>query len=103
MRSHGSRLRRPRPSKVGVGPGVYGRFRGRDRQGVPKTDAAHTCGRGRTRSEEHTSELQSLMRISYAVFRLKTNTHRPDTNMTHMNTHHMPTTRMNAYYMKHTS
>src|SRR3546814_4050219 len=28
MRSHGSRLRRPRPSKVGVGTGVYGRFRG---------------------------------------------------------------------------
>src|SRR3546814_8090255 len=26
------------------------------------------------RSEEHTSELQSLMRISYAVFRLKNNT-----------------------------
>src|SRR3546814_4059146 len=26
--------------------------------------------RGETRSEEHTSELQSLMRISYAVFRL---------------------------------
>src|SRR3546814_4820486 len=33
------------------------------------------CGAGTTevaiRSEEHTSELQSLMRISYAVFRLK--------------------------------
>src|SRR3546814_5455614 len=28
-------------------------------------------GRGLTRSEEHTSELQSLMRISYAVFCLK--------------------------------
>src|SRR3546814_1940419 len=28
---------------------------------------------GRTRSEEHTSELQSLMRISYAVFGLKQN------------------------------
>src|SRR3546814_2507800 len=28
-----------------------------------------------TRSEEHTSELQSLMRISYAVFCLKTKTH----------------------------
>src|SRR3546814_2265948 len=28
-------------------------------------------GRRRTRSEEHTSELQSLMRISYAVFCLK--------------------------------
>src|SRR3546814_7963663 len=27
---------------------------------------------GRIRSEEHTSELQSLMRISYAVFCLKT-------------------------------
>src|SRR3546814_8989509 len=31
---------------------------------------AHAHGRG-TRSEEHTSELQSLMRISYAVFCLK--------------------------------
>src|SRR3546814_10321258 len=29
---------------------------------------------GRQRSEEHTSELQSLMRISYAVFCLKTKT-----------------------------
>src|SRR3546814_5268702 len=38
--------------------------------------AAHPCERGRgqiavERSEEHTSELQSLMRISYAVFCLK--------------------------------
>src|SRR3546814_9580076 len=29
-----------------------------------------------TRSEEHTSELQSLMRISYAVFCLKKQTHK---------------------------
>src|SRR3546814_4374407 len=29
------------------------------------------------RSEEHTSELQSLMRISYAVFCLKTQKHKP--------------------------
>src|SRR3546814_9002263 len=29
------------------------------------------ASRARTRSEEHTSELQSLMRISYAVFCLK--------------------------------
>src|SRR3546814_10766917 len=29
------------------------------------------CGIGGLRSEEHTSELQSLMRISYAVFCLK--------------------------------
>src|SRR3546814_2509649 len=32
----------------------------------------HGCGHAqRVRSEEHTSELQSLMRISYAVFCLK--------------------------------
>src|SRR3546814_6172326 len=30
-----------------------------------------TCFAARARSEEHTSELQSLMRISYAVFCLK--------------------------------
>src|SRR3546814_9610261 len=30
------------------------------------------------RSEEHTSELQSLMRISYAVFCLKKTTHQPN-------------------------
>src|SRR3546814_7531862 len=34
---------------------------------------------GSYRSEEHTSELQSLMRISYAVFCLKKKTHKPDT------------------------
>src|SRR3546814_1550116 len=33
---------------------------------------------GHSRSEEHTSELQSLMRISYAVFCLKKNKHRHD-------------------------
>src|SRR3546814_5052259 len=32
---------------------------------------ARPFGEGRLRSEEHTSELQSLMRISYAVFCLK--------------------------------
>src|SRR3546814_3424808 len=32
------------------------------------------CLRGKRRSEEHTSELQSLMRISYAVFCLKKKT-----------------------------
>src|SRR3546814_10279796 len=34
------------------------------------------------RSEEHTSELQSLMRISYAVFCLKKKTHRIHTTAT---------------------
>src|SRR3546814_5529838 len=35
-------------------------------------DATVTLDRGRVRSEEHTSELQSLMSSSYAVFCLKT-------------------------------
>src|SRR3546814_10004937 len=44
----------------------------RERGGeMAKRGASH-----RTRSEEHTSELQSLMRISYAVFCLKTKKHR---------------------------
>src|SRR3546814_10225175 len=54
---------------------------------IPGSDLDDACGRvaaeerslrpfqhfygGNTRSEEHTSELQSLMRISYAVFCLK--------------------------------
>src|SRR3546814_5481975 len=36
----------------------------------------HDGNRGPARSEEHTSELQSLMRISYAVFCSKKNTHK---------------------------
>src|SRR3546814_7786008 len=63
-----------RDTTVDVGDGVGLGFidEGADRPAV--TPAARhgfvgrTCG---TRSEEHTSELQSLMRISYAVFCLK--------------------------------
>src|SRR3546814_9771336 len=49
-----------------------------DRQGRRRRDACRAGqalpfegGRAQGRSEEHTSELQSLMRISYAVFCLK--------------------------------
>src|SRR3546814_3097713 len=38
-------------------------------------DAAYRSAATGRRSEEHTSELQSLMRISYAVFCLKKKTH----------------------------
>src|SRR3546814_6044129 len=57
-------------------------FAQRRRDAKPRLDAARRGnGSGMThgidpldlRSEEHTSELQSLMRISYAVFCLKTN------------------------------
>src|SRR3546814_7445918 len=37
----------------------------------PPTGSDRGCHPSGTRSEEHTSELQSLMRISYAVFYLK--------------------------------
>src|SRR3546814_2650488 len=46
---------------------------------TPTACALSDLGRGaacrHARSEEHTSELQSLMRISYAVFCLKTKNH----------------------------
>src|SRR3546814_6717835 len=45
-----------------------GTLRRRHRQRDPRQALS---GRGDGRSEEHTSELQSLMRISYAVFCLK--------------------------------
>src|SRR3546814_7017747 len=41
------------------------------RSGAEPAIAGMTGGFSNTRSEEHTSELQSLMRISYAVFCLK--------------------------------
>src|SRR3546814_5839281 len=63
-------------------------FGGNPRAVVDDLDACHqamtnmadgelpqcACAQGETRSEEHTSELQSLMRISYAVFCLKKKT-----------------------------
>src|SRR3546814_5781712 len=51
---------------------------------TPQKPAAKKAVAKKPRSEEHTSELQSLMRISYAVFCLKkknnTNTHEPSKN-----------------------
>src|SRR3546814_5639973 len=41
------------------------------RQNAAAPRSSHPSGRRRRRSEEHTSELQSLMRNSYAVFCLK--------------------------------
>src|SRR3546814_9189149 len=65
--------------------------------------------RGIARSEEHTSELQSLMRISYAVFCLKkkntptrkhTYTHltrSPQTNAPYPTTPHQPNTELQPH------
>src|SRR3546814_6494254 len=49
--------------------GIYAALAGRETQEVLSEFAGQ--GFGAFRSEEHTSELQSLMRISYAVFCLK--------------------------------
>src|SRR3546814_1889781 len=71
------------------GRGLDSRFRGNDERGQDRERAQHRPGprpeprphetnaprppanAAEARSEEHTSELQSLMRISYAVFCLK--------------------------------
>src|SRR3546814_4037804 len=55
------------------------------------------------RSEEHTSELQSLMRISYAVFCLKKKIKNIITNMRHnLFTCHHTVTKLNTPYIRHT-
>src|SRR3546814_3264238 len=63
---------------AGPGLGLYRQGRelgilGRRRRGTHLRHAEEPGGASRraARSEEHTSELQSLMRISYAVFCLK--------------------------------
>src|SRR3546814_2843587 len=88
FRSAGTRRRGVRPGeRAGVRAGEgrpverAGRCRSPwrgDRQQYVESAAQRS--RRHVRSEEHTSELQSLMRISYAVFCLKkkkNNTHRP--------------------------
>src|SRR3546814_10258177 len=56
---------RPRPGRA------FPLLEGDLRRGVPLPMGLGRAGGHRPRSEEHTSELQSLMRISYAVFCLK--------------------------------
>src|SRR3546814_2395596 len=65
-----------RPGKVNLGVGVYYDDDGRIPllTAVRKAEIARIEAAAARRSEEHTSELQSLMRISYAVFCLKKKT-----------------------------
>src|SRR3546814_4227099 len=67
-------------SRPGPGSGSYHKQESMSRARKPSTILAFSYSRQETRqqsrvdwsrSEEHTSELQSLMRISYAVFCLK--------------------------------
>src|SRR3546814_7221128 len=52
-------------------PGADAGGRGHGQDGRPHRPMRAMPNPNRLRSEEHTSELQSLMRISYAVFCLK--------------------------------
>src|SRR3546814_5894368 len=52
-------------------------------EAMADTGSASGMGSGGMRSEEHTSELQSLMRISYAVFCLKKKNTKNTTNIKH--------------------
>src|SRR3546814_7648847 len=64
-------------NRIGRGAGVGRILAARDRYAAFRVRRAIVTtrivkiGKGGLRSEEHTSELQSLMRISYAVFCLK--------------------------------
>src|SRR3546814_4096620 len=68
---------------------------GRDERGrtqrirplAPRRSGARSGARRIARSEEHTSELQSLMRISYAVFCLKKKKHTPNKSKQHILRH----------------
>src|SRR3546814_6714165 len=73
--SHGHPLERARFADV----------QSASRAGPPSSDAAHQPFSAR--SEEHTSELQSLMRISYAVFCLKKKNERQQNKNKHRHRH----------------
>src|SRR3546814_9902166 len=61
--------------KPRIGAGVSGAESAANHNGNPKRGKDQSATQsGDGRSEEHTSELQSLMRISYAVFRLQKKT-----------------------------
>src|SRR3546814_6336385 len=55
------------------------------------------------RSEEHTSELQSLMRISYAVFCLKKKNKRHNKNNVHSHHYHTKQTQDNTNSYHHST
>src|SRR3546814_7533986 len=74
---HGARGRqraKPEARAPGHGHGRRKSPRRRDASGICQAAPAEARRRQGQRSEEHTSELQSIMSISYAVFRLKKKT-----------------------------
>src|SRR3546814_10242822 len=66
----------------------------RHRIGLGRNDV---LGDRRARSEEHTSELQSLMRISYAVFCLKKKNNKTKRTKLHIKSYIMTTNKHTTY------
>src|SRR3546814_7904854 len=92
VRPDGWRCRcRRRISEIRCGAGCPDIFpyrrSGRQRPPLPRSTPGPSGFQGR-RSEEHTSELQSLMRISYAVFCLKTKNDDQHIHTTHTHYEH---------------
>src|SRR3546814_1791917 len=109
VRAHGSLNGRVREIAVDEGRGQAAQFpggidaahskrRNARNAGCPLAEQTAGCAKAsicserralaEIRSEEHTSELQSLMRISYAVFCLKKKTNISTTSHTQHATHH---------------
>src|SRR3546814_16466155 len=76
---------RPRPHALPDGRGTEPSRRKLLHRERPLGHPSATGADCRARSEEHTSELQSLMRISYAVFCLKKKTNQNKTSLTDNN------------------
>src|SRR3546814_7625548 len=73
------------PKAGDAGPGNAANGADQGGGGSPALHGAQRRKGGETRSEEHTSELQSLMRISYAVFCLKKKiSHKSKTDPPHL-------------------
>src|SRR3546814_8602419 len=97
FRSDGTRRGRRRHHRAAAGDldlGAAGRHRLRQCRVEGGAPGLHgPRGRALRRSEEHTSELQSLMRISYAVFCLKKkNQQLTPTTESHISTIRRPST-----------
>src|SRR3546814_1024923 len=93
--------------REGVLPAVDARDLGHQRLGVGMIGGGEQR-LGRPRSEEHTSELQSLMRISYAVFCLKKKKKQhtiqsniQPTELQHITLDRLPNTKTNHHKCRH--
>src|SRR3546814_5466817 len=78
-----------------------GKRQGRDR--APTSDDRESARAAGRRSEEHTSELQSLMRISYAVFCLKKKKSPTDPNQPNNKVSPLHIQTPNSKHIMHTS